>query len=158
MATAHRYQSNAENGGAIPSGKNRRIALVVSEWNPEITENLYKGAQKVLLENGVAANDIFRTTVPGSFELVYGAKKAIQMGVDAVIVIGSVIQGETRHFDFVCQGVTQGVQMLNVQYDVPVIFCVLTDNTLEQAQARSGGVLGNKGEEAAVAALKMASI
>ena len=158
MATAHRYPSNTENGGAIPSGKNRRIALVVSEWNPEITENLYKGAQKVLLENGVAANNIFRTTVPGSFELVYGAKKAIQSGVDAVIVIGSVIQGETRHFDFVCQGVTQGVQMLNVQYDVPVIFCVLTDNTLEQAQARSGGFLGNKGEEAAVAALKMASI
>jgi len=90
--------------------------------------------------------------------LIYGAKKAQEKKPDAVIAIGSVIQGETPHFDFICQGVAQGIKDLNVQSQVPVIFCVLTDNTLEQAQARSGGKHGNKGKEAAVAALKMAAL
>ena len=123
-----------------------------------ITENLFEGAKETLLRHGVAANSIHRLDVPGSFELVYGAKLAQQRNVDAVIAIGSVIQGETRHFDFVCEGVTQGIQQLNLAGTVPVIFCVLTDNTLQQAKDRSGGALGNKGTEAAVAALKMAKL
>lgn len=155
MATAARQPLNPDHE-AVPSGKGRRFALVVSEWNAEITENLFLGAQKVLLTKGVSSTSIHRIDVPGSFELVFGAKKAIEMRVDAVIVIGSVIQGETRHFDFVCQGVTQGIQQLNVLHDTPVIFCVLTDNNRQQALDRSGGRLGNKGEEAAIAALKMA--
>jgi 6,7-dimethyl-8-ribityllumazine synthase len=95
--------------------------------------------------------------VPGSFELVHGCRLA-QKKSDVVIAVGSVIQGETKHFDFVCQGVTQGIVQLNTQSEVPVIFCVLTDTTLAQAQARSGGKYGNKGVEAAVAALKMAAL
>ena len=96
--------------------------------------------------------------VPGSFELIYGAKKAQTYNPDAVIVIGSVIQGQTKHFDFVCQAVSQGIKDLNIQSEVPVVFCVLTDNTLEQAQDRSGGKHGNKGVEAAVAALQMITL
>ena len=96
--------------------------------------------------------------MPGSFELVYGAKKMQQQFVDAVIAIGSVIQGETKHFDFVCEGVTQGIKDLNILHDVPVIFCVLTDNTMQQAIERSGGKHGNKGTEAAIAAIKMAQL
>jgi 6,7-dimethyl-8-ribityllumazine synthase len=112
-----------------------------------------------LLENEVPAGQIIRWNVPGSFELVYGAKKMLQtQNVDAVIVIGCVIQGQTKHFDFVCEGVTQGVKDLNVQTDVPVIFCVLTDNTMQQSIDRSGGIHGNKGTEAAIAAIKMAYI
>ena len=96
--------------------------------------------------------------VQGSFELIYGAKHAQSKGFDAVIVIGSVIQGETKHFDFVCEGVAQGIKDLNIQSTIPVIFCVLTDNNLQQAIDRSGGKHGNKGIEAAVAALKMAQL
>lgn len=156
MATAqHPYFDQGEN---VPSGEGRSFALVVSEWNSAITENLFEGAKATLLHHGVAATAIHRLDVPGSFELVYGAKLAQQLNVDAVIAIGSVIQGETRHFDFVCEGVTHGIQHLNITGTVPVIFCVLTDNTLQQAKDRSGGALGNKGTEAAIAALKMAKL
>jgi 6,7-dimethyl-8-ribityllumazine synthase len=97
--------------------------------------------------------------VPGSFELIYGSKRMIQtQAVDAVIAIGSVIQGETKHFDFVCEAVSQGIKDLNVQTDVPVVFCVLTDNTLQQAIDRSGGIHGNKGTEAAIVAIRMADL
>lgn len=139
----------------VPSGKDFAIALVVAEWNKQITENLYLGAKEALISCGVQEANITRTNVPGSFELVFGAKKALEKKVDAVIVIGSVIQGETKHFDFVCQGVTQGIVSLNLTSDRPVVFCVLTDNTLQQALDRSGGQHGNKGVEAAVTALKM---
>ncbi len=139
----------------VPSGEGLKIALVVAEWNASITENLFLGAKETLLACGVGKNDILRYDVPGSFELVFGAKKALENKADAVIVIGSVIQGETKHFDFVCQGVTQGIVALNLSSPQPVIFCVLTDNTLQQAIDRSGGKHGNKGVEAAVAALKM---
>lgn len=155
MATIHSNLS-AYDKAEVPSGAGKKISLVVAEWNGEITENLYEGAFNSLLDCGVSADDINRINVPGSFELVYGAKKALEKEVDAVIVIGSVIQGQTKHFDFVCQGVTQGITALNLEGKAPVIFCVLTDNTLEQAQDRSGGKHGNKGVEAAVAALKMA--
>ena len=99
-----------------------------------------------------------RWNVPGSFELIHGCKKMQQQNVDAVIAIGSVIQGETKHFDFVCQGVAQGIKDLNVIHDIPVIFCVLTDNNMQQAIERSGGKHGNKGTEAAIAAIKMAAL
>lgn len=155
MATIHSNLS-AYDKAEVPSGEGKKISIVVAEWNAEITENLFDGAFQTLIDCGVATSDITRTNVPGSFELVYGARKALEKDVDAVIVIGSVIQGQTKHFDFVCHGVTQGITSLNLEGKAPVIFCVLTDNTLQQAQDRSGGKHGNKGVEAAVAALKMA--
>ena len=111
-----------------------------------------------MIDCGVREKDIHITYVPGSFELVFGARKALEKQVDAVIVIGSVIQGQTKHFDFVCQGVTQGIVSLNLSSDQPVVFCVLTDNNLQQSIDRSGGVHGNKGVEAAVTAIKMAHL
>ena len=143
----------------IPNAKSFRFGIVVSEWNPEITKNLHKGAIEALLDCGATKENIVSWDVPGSFELVYGCKKMIEtQQVDAIIAIGNVIQGETKHFDFVCEGVTQGIADLNIKYDVPVIFCVLTDNTKQQSIDRSGGKLGNKGVECAVAAVKMAAI
>lgn len=143
----------------IPNAKDFRFGIVVSEWNPEITANLKKGAIAALLDCGAAENNIISWDVPGSFELVYGCKKMVTtQKVDAVIAIGNVIQGETKHFDFVCEGVTQGIVDLNIKQEVPVIFCVLTDNTKQQSIDRSGGKLGNKGIECAVAAVKMAAL
>lgn len=144
---------------SIPNAKGLRFGIVVSEWNPEITEGLYKGAHQTLLDNGVAPEDILRMNVPGSFELTFGASVLGETtDVDAIITLGSVIQGETKHFDFVCQGVSNGITQLNITLDIPVIFGLLTDNTLQQAIDRSGGKLGNKGIECAIAAIKMASI
>ena len=143
----------------IPNAKPFRFGIVVSEWNPDITENLYKGAFEALIANGALEKNIIRYTVPGSFELIYGCKKMIEVSnVDAIIAIGNVIQGETKHFDFVCDGVTQGIKDLNIKYNVPIIFCVLTDNTKQQSIDRSGGKHGNKGIESAVAAIKMAAL
>jgi 6,7-dimethyl-8-ribityllumazine synthase len=143
----------------IPNAKSFRFGIVVSEWNPEITRNLQKGAIKALIDCGAVAENIISWDVPGSFELVFGCKKMIQsQKLDAIIAIGNVIQGETKHFDFVCEGVTQGIVDLNIKHDVPVIFCVLTDNTKQQSLDRSGGSLGNKGIECAVAAVKMAAL
>ncbi|MFT4684795.1 MAG: 6,7-dimethyl-8-ribityllumazine synthase [Flavobacteriales bacterium] len=141
----------------IPNAKNLRFGIVVSEWNDSITENLFKGAEQTLIDNGADQENIVRFNVPGSFELVYGCKKMLEtQSVDAVIAIGTVIQGETKHFDFVCEGVVQGIKDLNIIYDVPTIFCVLTDSTLQQSIDRSGGKHGNKGVECAIAAIKMA--
>lgn len=141
----------------IPNAKNLRFGIVVSEWNENITEGLFNGAKETLLENGVTDNNIIRWNVPGSFELVFGCKKMLQtQKVDAVIAIGTVIQGETKHFNFVCDAVSQGIKDLNLQFDTPTIFCVLTDNTMQQSIDRSGGKLGNKGVECAIAAIKMA--
>ena len=143
----------------IPNAKSFRFGIVVSEWNPEITKNLHQGAIDTLIDCGATKENIISWDVPGSFELVYGCKKMIQAEqLDAIIAIGNVIQGETKHFDFVCEGVTQGIVDLNIKYDVPVIFCVLTDNTKQQSLDRSGGKHGNKGIECAVAALKMAAL
>ena len=158
MATAGKNlsQFNAED---LPEAGHLSIGLVVSQWNSEITEALCEGAYETLLECGVAKENIHRWNVPGSFELVYGSKKMIEdLKPDAVIAIGSVIRGETKHFDFVCSAATQGIKDLNVQMDCPVIFCVLTDDNWEQAKDRSGGKHGNKGTEAAVAAIQMASL
>jgi 6,7-dimethyl-8-ribityllumazine synthase len=158
MATVNKNLSDYDKN-SIPNAKDFRFGIVVSEWNDSITEGLYKGAVEALLENQVPAQHIIRWNVPGSFELIYGSKKMLQtQNVDAVIAIGCVIQGQTKHFDFVCEGVTQGIKDLNVQTDIPVIFCVLTDNTMQQSIDRSGGIYGNKGTEAAIAAIKMAYI
>jgi 6,7-dimethyl-8-ribityllumazine synthase len=143
----------------IPNAKDFRFGIVVSEWNPDITENLQKGAIETLLDCGARQENIISWEVPGSFELVYGCKKMLEtLQLDAIIAIGNVIQGETKHFDFVCNGVTQGIIDLNVKYSTPIIFCVLTDNTKQQSIDRSGGKFGNKGIESAVAAIKMASL
>ena len=156
MATANNNLSHYDKN-TIPNAKDFRFGIVVSEWNDNITSNLHKGAIEALLENGVEENNIISWDVPGSFELVYGSKRMIDtQNIDAVIAIGCVIQGETKHFDFVCEGVTQGIKDLNIHTDVPVIFCLLTDNTLQQSIDRSGGKHGNKGTEAAIAAIKMA--
>jgi 6,7-dimethyl-8-ribityllumazine synthase len=158
MATANKNLS-AYDKTTIPNAKNLRFGIVVSEWNSEITEGLFTGALEALLDCGAKSENIIRWDVPGSFELTYGCKKMILADkVDAVIAIGSVIQGETKHFDFVCSATAQGIKDLNVQFDTPTIFCVLTDNTLLQAQERSGGKHGNKGAEAAIAAIKMATL
>ena len=156
MATAHNNLSDYKPED-VPSGKGLRVSLVVSEWNAIITEGLYNGAYEILVSQEVPPTNINRINVPGSFELIHACQFA-QRTADVVIAIGSVIQGETKHFDFVCQGVTNEIAHLNTQTNVPVIFCVLTDNNLEQAKARSGGKHGNKGVEAAVAALKMANL
>ena len=144
----------------IPNAKDFLFGIVVSEWNHEVTEGMFLGAFDALNDCGVINDNIVRWNVPGSFELVYGCKRMQQSYemLDAIIAIGSVIQGETKHFDYVCEGVSQGIKDLNVQCDIPVIFCVLTDNTRQQAIDRSGGKHGNKGTEAAIAAIKMAQL
>lgn len=154
MATALTNLSSY-NLQSVPDGTSFKIHLVVSQWNETITSDLKEGAINTLLKNNVQQANIKVSYVPGSFELIYGTKKAQSFDPDAVIAIGSIIQGQTKHFDFVCQAVSQGIKDLNVQSEVPVIFCVLTDHNLKQAQDRSGGKYGNKGVEAAVAALKM---
>ncbi|WP_036379106.1 6,7-dimethyl-8-ribityllumazine synthase [Muricauda sp. MAR_2010_75] len=141
----------------IPNAKDLRFGIVVSEWNGEITSALAQGAYDTLIDCGARAENILKWDVPGSFELIFGSKKMIKtQKVDAIIAIGSVIRGETSHFDFVCSAAAQGIKDLNVAYDVPVIFCVLTDDTMQQAKDRSGGKHGNKGTEAAIAAIQMA--
>jgi 6,7-dimethyl-8-ribityllumazine synthase len=157
MATVNKNLSDYDKT-TIPNASKFRFGIVVSEWNDTITEGLYKGAHDTLIEHGVLPNNIVRWDVPGSYELIYGCKKMQEQMVNAVIAIGSVIQGETKHFDFVCDAVSQGIKDLNVQRETPVIFCVLTDNTMQQAIERSGGKHGNKGTEAAVAAIKMAEL
>lgn len=158
MATENKNLSHYDKQ-AIPNTKDLRFGIVVSEWNEQITNGLFKGAFEALVDNGVHENDIVHWKVPGSFELIYGCKKMVEtQKVDAVIAIGAVIQGETKHFDFVCQGVTQGIKDLNIKYDIPVVFCVLTDNTLQQSIDRSGGKHGNKGTEAGITAIKMAGL
>jgi 6,7-dimethyl-8-ribityllumazine synthase len=157
MATANKNLSQYDKA-TIPNASKFRFGIVVSEWNDSITEGLFQGAYNTLIEHGVLPNNIIRWNVPGSFELIYGSKKMQHQLVNAVIAIGSVIQGETKHFDFVCEGVAQGIKDLNVLYETPVVFCVLTDNTMQQAIDRSGGKHGNKGTEAAVAAIKMAEL
>ena len=157
MATENKNLSHFDKA-AIPNAKDFRFGIVVSQWNASITEALFSGAYTTLIEQGVPEENILKYDVPGSFELIYASKKMQQQKVDAVIAIGSVIQGETKHFDFVCEAVSQGIKDLNVLHDIPVIFCVLTDNTMQQAIDRSGGKHGNKGVEAAVAAIQMAHL
>ena len=138
------------------SAQNTRIGIVVSEWNDRITDSLLKGAEECLLEHGIVEENILVKHVPGSFELPLGAKWMLERtDVDAVICIGCIIQGETRHFDFIAQAVADGIMKVGLKFSKPVIFSVLTCNTMEQAEDRSGGKHGNKGVEGAVSALKM---
>jgi len=158
MATSQKNLSDFDRS-QLPNAQAMRIGIVVSDWNSEITNNLLSGAQETLLEAGVAESNVIIKRVPGSFELPVAAKWLIESGdVDGVITLGSVIQGETKHFDFVCQAVADGVQQVNLSTGKPVIFGVLTDNTLQQAIDRSGGKHGNKGIECAVAAIQMIAL
>ena len=140
----------------VPSGKGYKIGIVVSEWNEEVTGALLEGAYNTLLRHDVEVDDIMVKTVPGSFELVYAAASMMDYtDVDAIIAIGCVIRGDTPHFDYICQGTTQGLTELNGRAEVPVIYGLLTCNTMQQALDRCGGALGNKGDECAITALKM---
>jgi len=144
---------------AIPSAADMRIGIVVAEWNPEVTQALLSAAQTSLFEHGLRAANLFVQAVPGSFELPSGAQFLLEKHKpDAVIILGCVIQGETRHFDFICQGVTEGIMSLNLEYKTPVIFGLLTTQNQEQAMARSGGKHGNKGIEAAITAIRIAAL
>ena len=140
-----------------PNLENYKFGIVVSEWNIDITTNLLKGAEDKLIELGVNRKNIIISWVPGSFELVFGSKELSKKNLDAVIAIGCVIKGETDHYDFICRSVSNGLMQLNISGSTPVIFCVLTDHKKSQSIARSGGEQGNKGAEAAIAAIKMAS-
>ena len=157
MATENKNLSQYDKN-IIPNAESLRFGIITSQWNEQITYGMRNGAIETLKDCGAIDDNILLWEVPGSFELVHAATRMLETTeVDAIIVIGCVIQGETRHFDFVCQGVTQGIAQLNAeQSKVPIIFCVLTDNTFQQSLDRSGGKLGNKGVEAAITAIKMA--
>ncbi len=143
----------------IPSGKDYKIAIIVAEWNAKITGALYQGAFSTLLKHKVSEHNILSLTVPGTFELAGAADILLHKttDVDAVICIGCVIQGDTKHFDFICEAAAQGITNVGIKYSKPVIFGVLTTNNEEQAIDRAGGKHGNKGDEAAITALKMAA-
>ena len=141
---------------SVPNATGMKIGIVVAEWNENITGAMLEGAKQTLMRNGVFPEDINVLTVPGSFELVYGAAQLLKTGVDAVIAIGCVIRGETPHDRYICQGVTAGLAQLNATQDVPVIYGLITTLDMQQAEDRAGGKLGNKGDECAVTAIKMA--
>lgn len=156
MATALRNLSDYDSGN-VPDASNMCFGIVVAEWNPEITGAMLEGAVSTLEKHGALPENIIVKTVPGSFELVYGASQMTRNDrYDAIIVLGSVIRGETPHFDYICQGVTYGIARLNATNDIPIVYGLLTTNDLQQAKDRSGGRLGNKGDECAVVAIKMA--
>ena len=143
----------------IPSTKGLTFGIVVSEWNSNITDNLLNGARDTLLKCGVDEGSIIHYHVPGSYELIFGARILVNKhNHDAIICLGSIIQGESKHFDFVCNAVSLGIKDLNIELDIPVVFGVLTDMNMEQAVDRSGGRYGNKGVEAAITAIKMADL
>ncbi len=143
----------------LPDAGEMRFGIVVSDWNNEITQPLLNGAIATLLKHGATEENIIVRHVPGSFELTLGAQFLAEYDdLDAIICLGCVIQGETPHFNYICQGVTQGITQLNMEYNIPFIFGVLTTINLQQAKDRSGGKHGNKGDEAAVTAIKMAAL
>jgi len=155
MATAGNNLSEYD-PNFVPNAANMRIGIVIAEWNEEITSGLLSGAKETLLKHHLKETNLHIKWVPGSFELPLAAQFMLEHGkFDGVICIGSVIRGETAHFDFVCQACSQGVKDVGLKYNKPVIFCVLTDDNKQQSIDRSGGKHGNKGTEAAVAALKM---
>ena len=143
----------------IPDASGMRFGIVVADWNREVTGALLEGAVSTLRRHGVVDDDIVTRHVPGTFELTLGAQWLAEYDdLDGVICLGCVIQGETPHFTYICQGVTQGITQLNLDYNIPFIFGVLTTFTLQQALERAGGVHGNKGDEAAVTAIQMAAL
>jgi len=143
------------NPNTVPDASNMTFGIVVSEWNSEITSALFSGAFETLIKHGAKKENIITEYVPGTFELTYGAKRMQMLNLDAVIALGCVIQGETRHFDFICDAAANGIMQLNSEGKVPVIFGVLTTNNMYQAIDRCGGKHGNKGDEAAITAIKM---
>ena len=142
----------------IPSAKGLKFGIVVSKWNSQITDKLLDGCIDLLKTKDATDRNIKILYVPGSFELVYGCNSLIDKGYDAIIAIGSVIRGETKHFDFICNATSNGIKDLNLLGKCPIIFCVLTDENIQQSIDRSGGKFGNKGVEAAIAAIEMAII
>ena len=155
MSSAHKNLSIFSTDN-LPDITDKRFAIVVAEWNEEVTNALADGAHKTLLTYGAKQENILRVTVPGSYELSYGAQKMAQRDdIDAVICIGCVIQGETKHNDYINHAVAQGLTNVSLKYDKPVVFGVLTPNTEQQALDRAGGIHGNKGDEAAITAVKM---
>ena len=142
----------------IPSAKGLKFGIVVSKWNSKITDKLLDGCVDLLKTKDATDENIKILHVPGSFELVYGCNSLIDKGYDAIIAIGSVIRGETKHFDFICNATSNGIKDLNLLGKCPIIFCVLTDENIQQSIDRSGGKFGNKGIEAAIAAIEMALI
>ncbi|MBO7446497.1 MAG: 6,7-dimethyl-8-ribityllumazine synthase [Bacteroidales bacterium] len=143
----------------LPSPEKYRIGIVVSEWNDHITDSLLEGARAALQDNGILKENIIVKHVPGSFELPTGAAHLIQQTpLDGVICIGCIIQGETRHFEFIAHATAEGIMQLNLSQKVPVIFSVLTCDTMQQAEDRSGGKMGNKGVEGAISCLKMIAL
>lgn len=158
MSSIQKNLSEVE-GSRVKSASAYKFGIVWSEWNNDITSTLQKGAYSTLLKNGVFAENILVRTVPGSYELTLGAQYlAEKTDVDAIICLGCVIQGETKHFDFICDAVANGLTNLNIKYNKPVIFGVLTPNSQQQAIDRAGGKHGNKGDEAAITAIKMLSL
>ncbi len=155
MATAYHNLSDYD-FSSVPSATQMKFGIVVSEWNYNITGALLRGAVETLKKHGAKDENILVKTVPGSFELTFGAAQFVkQTDVDAVIAIGCVVRGDTPHFDYVCMGATQGIAQLNAESDIPVIYGLITTNTMEQAEDRAGGKLGNKGDECAITAIKM---
>lgn len=158
MSSAHKNLSETA-GSPVPDAARFKFGIVVSEWNHEITNALKEGAIHTLLKHGALKEHIVVRYVPGSFELTLGAQYlAARTSVDAVICLGCVIQGETRHFDFICNAVANGITTLNIQHNLPVVFGVLTPDTMQQAIDRAGGKHGNKGDEAAITAIKMLAL
>ena len=138
------------------SRKKYKISLIVSEWNNQITSKLLEGAVKTLTHNGILNENIFITKVPGSFELIFEAKKkSKESKFDSIIVIGCLIKGDTKHFKYLCKSVSYAIARINLKSLIPVIFCVLMDNNIEQSIERSGGKIGNKGVDAAYTSIKM---
>ena len=156
MSTANLSDYNPD---LVPDASKMRFGIVVSDWNYEITQSLLQGAEETLKKHGATENNIVIRHVPGSFELTLGAQFLAEYDdLDAIICLGCVIQGETPHFTYICQSVTQGITQLNLEYNIPFIFGVLTTLNPEQARERAGGKHGNKGHEAAVTAIKMAAL
>ena len=156
MATQYQNLSDY-NPEIIPDASAMRFAIVVSEWNPAVTEKLKEGVCNTLIKYGAKIENIYPVYVPGSFELIYAAQRIVgSLKPSAAIGLGCIIRGDTPHFDYVCSGVTQGFARLNAEGDIPCIFGLLTTNNLQQAIDRSGGKYGNKGDEYAITAIKMA--
>lgn len=156
MATANLSEYAS---GSVPDAGKMRFGIVVSDWNHQITGSLLRGAVETLKKHGASESNIIVRHVPGSFELTLGAQFLAEYeDLDAIICLGCVIQGETPHFTYICQGVTHGITQLNLDYNIPFVFGVLTTLNLEQAEERSGGKHGNKGDEAAVTAIRMAAL
>ena len=152
MCAKQNFNNNSD--FSIENANKLKIACVISDWHNEITEKLFDGAKNTLIKNGILEKNIAKINVPGSFELIFACKNLIDKNFDAVIAIGCIIQGETRHFEFVSNAVIDGIKDINIISDIPVILCVSTDDNINQSIDRSGGKY-NKGEESAIAALKM---